>query len=56
MKILCSDYDGTLTHGGVDEKKACGDLRVEKKGEQIRNYHRASHKLLSGAEGSLSHP
>ncbi len=21
MKILCSDFDGTLTHGGLDEKK-----------------------------------
>ena len=33
MKIICSDYDGTLNHGGITEKK----LRAIKKWQEAGN-------------------
>lgn len=35
MKILCSDYDGTLTHGGVDEKKLAAISAWRAKGNKF---------------------
>ena len=35
MKILCSDYDGTLSHGGVDEKKLAAISAWRKKGNKF---------------------
>lgn len=32
MKIICSDYDGTLNHGGITEKKLSSIKKWQKKG------------------------
>lgn len=45
MKIIGSDYDGTLTYGGIDEKKLTA----------IKNWQRAGHKfgIVSGRSGGF---
>ena len=47
MKILCSDYDGTLSHGGIDEKKL----------GEIRTWRRKGNKfgIISGRRAEFFH-